>query len=295
MAPADAAHRLARLCCCRSAPSSGSSVIVLGLWLPRRQPGLRQRRGRSSTSSSATPSERMRCGRRRQPTCRQARRHGRRAGHRRGRHLALLRRAQRHRRAARAALAQPAHALGLRGACAAPADRLPGLAGGATIFLSFGIDITPHPAVASTVTDGRRLRRLGLGSDQRHEPPALLEQPRLARRGHSRVGRGLSSLIFFFFFTTDVHQQLSGWLAGAVGLGCSSRLVDRVKHESVAKTFIFLPLAISLVGASVIWRFVYAWRPGQRPQIGLLNAIWTGFGREPVPWLPDAAHSTPSC
>ena len=38
-------------------------------------------------------------------------------------------------------------------------------------------------------------------------------------------------------------------------------LFDRVRREALAKTFVFLPLAISLVGASVIWRFVYAWRP----------------------------------
>ena len=57
----------------------------------------------------------------------------------------------------------------------------------------------------------------------------------------------------------------------------------------MAKTFIFLPLAISLVGASVIWRFVYAWKPPSQPQYGLLNAIWTGLGQEPVPWIqtPD--------
>ena len=39
-------------------------------------------------------------------------------------------------------------------------------------------------------------------------------------------------------------------VAGSVGLGLLiAGLVDRVKYESVAKTFIFLPLAISLVGA----------------------------------------------
>ena len=62
-------------------------------------------------------------------------------------------------------------------------------------------------------------------------------------------------------------------------------LFDRVRREALAKTFIFLPLAISLVGASVIWRFVYAWQPDGSPQIGLLNAIWTRFGFEPVPWF----------
>jgi alpha-glucoside transport system permease protein len=73
--------------------------------------------------------------------------------------------------------------------------------------------------------------------------------------------------------------------AGSVGLGLIiAGLVDRVRREALAKTFIFLPLAISLVGASVIWDFVYAWRPEGSSQIGLLNAVWTGLGLDPVPW-----------
>ncbi len=62
-------------------------------------------------------------------------------------------------------------------------------------------------------------------------------------------------------------------------------LVDRVKREALAKTFIFLPLAISFVGASVIWRFVYAWRPAGEPQIGVLNAALGTIGIDPVPWI----------
>ena len=81
--------------------------------------------------------------------------------------------------------------------------------------------------------------------------------------------------------------------AGSVGIGLLiAGLVDRVKHESTAKTFIFLPLAIAMVGASVIWMFVYAWRPGSGSQIGLLNAIWTGLGQEPVAWLQQAPLNT---
>jgi alpha-glucoside transport system permease protein len=79
-------------------------------------------------------------------------------------------------------------------------------------------------------------------------------------------------------------------VAGSVGLGLLiAALVDRVRFEATAKTFIFLPLAISLVGASVIWRFVYTWRPPGEPQYGLLNAAWTGLGQEPVAWVqtPD--------
>lgn len=61
-------------------------------------------------------------------------------------------------------------------------------------------------------------------------------------------------------------------------------LVDRLKWEAIAKSFIFMPMAISFVGAAVIWRFVYyfaVW--GQ--QIGILNAIVTAFGNDPVGWL----------
>lgn len=61
-------------------------------------------------------------------------------------------------------------------------------------------------------------------------------------------------------------------------------LVDRIKLESFAKSFIFLPVAISAVGASVIWRFVYAFQPAGRPQIGLLNAIVVALGGEPAGW-----------
>jgi alpha-glucoside transport system permease protein len=74
--------------------------------------------------------------------------------------------------------------------------------------------------------------------------------------------------------------------AGSVVLGLIiAGLFDRVRRESVAKTIVFLPLAISLVGASVIWGFVYAWQPAGQPQIGLLNAIVVAFGGDPIPWL----------
>lgn len=62
-------------------------------------------------------------------------------------------------------------------------------------------------------------------------------------------------------------------------------LADRSKFETIAKSLIFLPMAISFVGASVIWRFIYAFAPPGEPQIGLLNAIGTSFGAEPRAWL----------
>ena len=73
---------------------------------------------------------------------------------------------------------------------------------------------------------------------------------------------------------------------GAVFLGLViAGLFDRVRREALAKTFIFLPLAISLIGASVIWSFVYAWQPPSKPQIGLLNAVIVGVGGQPITWL----------
>jgi len=73
--------------------------------------------------------------------------------------------------------------------------------------------------------------------------------------------------------------------AGSVGLGLLvAALFDRIRRESLAKVFIFTPLAISLVGATVIWKFVYAVQPPSEPQFGLLNAIWTAFGNKAVAW-----------
>jgi alpha-glucoside transport system permease protein len=62
-------------------------------------------------------------------------------------------------------------------------------------------------------------------------------------------------------------------------------LADRSKFESVAKAIIFMPMAISLVGAGVIWKFIYAVRDPSDVQIGLLNAIVTALGGEPQAWI----------
>ena len=64
-------------------------------------------------------------------------------------------------------------------------------------------------------------------------------------------------------------------------------LADRLtpRFENVSKSLIFTPMAVSAVGASTIWLFVYAWRPVGTGQIGLLNAIWTGLGQEPIAWV----------
>jgi alpha-glucoside transport system permease protein len=61
-------------------------------------------------------------------------------------------------------------------------------------------------------------------------------------------------------------------------------LADRSRGETVAKALIFMPMAISFVGASIIWRFVYFWS-ASGDQIGLLNAIWVGLGGTAQTWI----------
>ena len=61
-------------------------------------------------------------------------------------------------------------------------------------------------------------------------------------------------------------------------------LADRSRIETVAKSIIFMPMAISFVGAGVIWNFIYEVRQKGDEQIGLLNAIWTGLGGDPQAW-----------
>jgi len=69
-------------------------------------------------------------------------------------------------------------------------------------------------------------------------------------------------------------------------------LVDRVRYESVAKSIIFVPLAISFVGAGVIWNFMFAYRTPGQPQTGTLNGILGAAGVDPIPWLINAPGNT---
>lgn len=61
-------------------------------------------------------------------------------------------------------------------------------------------------------------------------------------------------------------------------------LADRSRFEKLAKSLIFMPMAISMVGAGVIWNFIYEVRDAADPQIGLLNAIVVALGGQPQAW-----------
>jgi alpha-glucoside transport system permease protein len=62
-------------------------------------------------------------------------------------------------------------------------------------------------------------------------------------------------------------------------------LADRSSWERFAKAMVFLPMAISMVGAAIIWQFMYIYSDVSVPQIGLLNAVVVAFGGEPRAWL----------
>lgn len=81
-------------------------------------------------------------------------------------------------------------------------------------------------------------------------------------------------------------------VSGTVILGLLiALLVDRVSYEPLAKSLIFMPMAISFVGAGVIWKFMYNFNAG-RTQIGLLNAIISGLGGDPVAFISNTDINT---
>ena len=68
--------------------------------------------------------------------------------------------------------------------------------------------------------------------------------------------------------------------------------IDKSRGEKIFKALVFMPMAISFVGASIIWRFVYTARPAGQEQIGLLNQVVVWFGGEPVSFLQNSPWNT---
>ncbi len=81
-------------------------------------------------------------------------------------------------------------------------------------------------------------------------------------------------------------------VSGTVSLGLLiAVLADRVRYEPLAKAIVFMPMAISFVGAGIIWTFVYNYGTGN-VQIGLLNAVVVALGGQPVSWLSEPQINT---
>jgi alpha-glucoside transport system permease protein len=94
-------------------------------------------------------------------------------------------------------------------------------------------------------------------------------------------------VLFGFALFTSIRGTIANnlwWIFSviifAVSLGLAvAVLADRSKGENIAKSLIFLPMAISFVGAAVIWRLIYVARPPQDPQSGVFNTLWVQIGR----------------
>jgi alpha-glucoside transport system permease protein len=111
------------------------------------------------------------------------------------------------------------------------------------------------------------------------------------------IGQDFVGLDNFKFVFTDPSMRRSIrntllWIVMvplcAVSIGLIfATLADRLRRgEAIAKSLIFLPMAISFVGASVTWRLIYSFRPeGFGSNVGLLNGIKLGLGQDPVAWL----------
>lgn len=114
---------------------------------------------------------------------------------------------------------------------------------------------------------------------------------RVVRRPfESTPGSTIVLLVAFFFAACLVLGTLRGsivnnvwWVVVVTLLSTSfglavAVLADKAKGENVAKSLIFLPMAISFVGAGVIWTIIYQTRNVSKPQTGVLNAVWIGLG-----------------
>ena len=90
---------------------------------------------------------------------------------------------------------------------------------------------------------------------------------------------------------TIVWVLIAPVLSTAIGLAYAV-FIDRSKGEKVLKALVFMPMAISFVGASIIWKFVYAARPADQDQIGVLNQLIVWFGGQPVQFLQNSPWNT---
>jgi alpha-glucoside transport system permease protein len=106
---------------------------------------------------------------------------------------------------------------------------------------------------------------------------------------------GFTNYIYFFTFPdtlTSLRNSLL-WLVFyttvSVTLGVIiAILLDRVRYESLAKIAIFLPVPISAVAASIIWKFMFDYHAPGTTQTGTLNALLGTVGHDPVAWLVNS-------
>lgn len=110
---------------------------------------------------------------------------------------------------------------------------------------------------------------------------------------------GLDNFIWVFTQPQGVRTVINTiiWVLVAPAVSTIAGLayayfIDKVRGEKYYKILVFLPFAISFVGASIIWRFMYTARPAEAAQIGLLNQIVVWFGGEPINFLAQEPWNT---
>ncbi len=110
---------------------------------------------------------------------------------------------------------------------------------------------------------------------------------------------GLENFIWIFtqpqgirtVVNTIIWVVITPVVSTAIGLAYAV-FIDKSRGEKVFKVLVFMPMAISFVGASIIWRFMYAYRGEGLEQIGLLNQIVVWFGGAPQQWLISSPLNT---
>jgi alpha-glucoside transport system permease protein len=110
---------------------------------------------------------------------------------------------------------------------------------------------------------------------------------------------GLDNFVWMFtqpaivntLVNTIIWVLLVPTISTVVGLAYAV-FIDKSRGEKIYKALVFMPMAISMVGAGIIWKFVYDYRQSGTEQIGLLNQIVVWFGGEPVQWLQTSPVNT---
>lgn len=87
---------------------------------------------------------------------------------------------------------------------------------------------------------------------------------------------------FWSVINTLIWALIAPVVATVIGLAYAV-FIDKARGEKVLKSLVFMPMAISFVVSGIVWKFIYDNRQGE--QVGLLNAIVTAFGGQPVSWL----------
>ncbi|QXQ10431.1 carbohydrate ABC transporter permease [Paeniglutamicibacter sp. Y32M11] len=110
---------------------------------------------------------------------------------------------------------------------------------------------------------------------------------------------GMENFIWIFTQPSGIRTVLNTvlWVLIAPAVSTIAGLayavfIDKSRGEKFFKILVFMPMAISFVGASIIWRFIYTARPADGQQIGLLNQVIVWAGGEPVQFLQESPLNT---